>query len=283
MNDVSSESIIVRWLEKRRQQAAVAAACLIAACTHPHEPQVPADVFSPDCLAWGNVQEVLADLGFHVLVIGGRLDPGALSFDPPVSMDPLPGAPELGLPVSCSSGPILTMPATPENAGEVPLGPRRVQLAPVPGISPEDQKKIDDAVERINRDPEAVAALAWHYTHASQICRSNGGCADTRYSFRYQKVDSLSPDDRVYQWFVDGKEYPSSLQWSVYATMYSGRPPLCPLLPSLSVRTRASGIVQIAGRASRSQGLMTHKLKNPCPCGLGTDYGRGTRPNCSDC
>jgi hypothetical protein len=284
MRDDRIRRAISGWLEKRRKGAAVLVACAVAACTQPPEPHAPDDVFSPDCLAWGNVQEDLANLGFRLLAIGGRLDTGVLSFEPPIPVEPLPGAPELGS-ASCSSGgQVLTVPAMPERGAEArPAPTRKVQVAPVPGISAEEQRQIDEAVARINANPEAVVALAWHYAHARQLCQNNGGCPETRYRFQYEKVEGPTPGDLVYRWVVDGEQYPTAFEWNVYASIYSGRPPLCPLLPSMSVRTRASGIVQVAGRSARERARIMKKSLRPCPCGLGTSYGRGTPPNCSDC
>lgn len=202
---------------------------------------------SPDCQRWSRVQERLAALGYHVLVLGGRLDPGALTFS---------GA----------------------------AGSRKLALAPVPGLSDEAKKTLAGAVDAVNRDAEALQVLAERHSGAEQLCKRSGGCRPTTYQFETKPLKGATPEDEIFQWFVAGEKYPTVSEWRVYEAIYAQRPELCPVLQSMHVDSRASGVAQIDGMFTKMPPQETYRSHlNPCTCFLSGHVGRGSRPNCTDC
>jgi len=145
------------------------------------------------------------------------------------------------------------------------------------------RKDIDSfrvALDSVTSNALARAALARGYQKALEIC-GDGRCPATAYPIAIHQLRGAAPTDQVFEWIVEPPNFPSANQVKAFIALYSPRPSFCPLLPSLAVRSLATGMAQVQGRdgaVRRSHDEVS--LKNPCPCWLTGSYGT---PGCGNC
>jgi len=160
--------------------------------------------------------------------------------------------------------------------------PSEQSLSPNPDLAqPEGEKseRFRKALARVTGDAKTLEAFKRGYAAATQVC-ADGACPGTAYSISVERIETPK-HDAFFGWKVAAPAFPSVLEWRAFIELYAPRPGLCPVLPSLKVRTRGSGTAQTEGLFGGEEEGGEASLKPRCPCIYDGGPGRGSP--CSDC
>jgi hypothetical protein len=147
--------------------------------------------------------------------------------------------------------------------------------------SPLKAAAFQQALSRVNEDPKARAALLRGYNAATGSC-VGGLCPAKIYSITVERKEGPVASDQQYRWDVTGSAQPTASEWKAFEALYAPRPAFCPVLASIVLHTRASGVAQISGLFDQKSRQEAARLVGGCPCNYNGEPGKKGSP-CTTC
>ena len=231
------------WSFERSGLVALLALTGVACVTTPApapHPNIAPATLSKDCLEWAEAQEALADLAVKTLQTYGRIDPAFYRRNEDGSLSRDPEARALAT-------------AAPEG--------------------------FDVALRAINEKAPMRDALARGVAAAQAVC-ANDGCPVTAYGTTVTPIDTGTPELRWFTWNITSGDAPTVVQWRAFKLTYASAPPLCPVPPALTVRSRLSGMAFTSGLFNQGE---PDAVRSGNPCGCRYPAGQLKTSPCQTC